>query len=157
MKNAVLFLGMLFICVMTGCQQGRQKSDTLRNDPAVAEDLEELWNDYIEVLNNRDFEKLITFFTDDYINMPYPGSTQTGREETIAFLKDFAENDNPTIMSYRRTEIYIHDSMAYEYGVIEISRIPVCGDQVIDQQRCFTVFKKDTGGRWRFHRWMGQP
>ncbi len=157
MKKLPVIFSAICIIFLQSCNQSSNKSDTLRNDPQVAADLAKLWDDYIKVSNKGDFDQLITFFTDDYVNMPFFGSAQTGREETIAFLKDFAENENPTIMKYERVELFIHNMMAYEFGMIEMSRIPSCGDQIISRQRCLTVFKKEPEGKWKFHRWMGQP
>ncbi len=42
----------------------------VKPDSEVASDLEQVWKDYILVSNSGDIEKLMAFFTDDYINMP---------------------------------------------------------------------------------------
>jgi len=157
MKNTSIIFSLICMVFVQSCNQSANQSDTLRNDPKDTEELSRLWDDYIKVSNKGDMDQLITFFTDDYVNMPAFGSTQTGREEVISFLRDFAENENPTIMKYERTELFVHNSMAYEFGMLEISRIPSCGDQIISRQRCLTVFRKDPEGKWKFHRWMGQP
>jgi len=141
---------------LQSCSNGSDKKDSAGFDPKAAEELRLLWDEYIKVSNKGDFDQLITFFTDDYVNMPFYGSTQTGREETIGFLKDFTEKENPSIFNYERTELFVHNTMAYEFGILEMSKIPSCGDQVIFKQRCLTVFKKDTDGKWKFHRWMSQ-
>ena len=157
MKKSIFLIYLIPVFCLHSCNNGSDKNDSAGYDPKVADELQMLWADYIKVSNKGDADQLVSFFTADYVNMPHFGSTQNGREETIGFLKDFAEKENPSIFNYERTELFVHNTMAYEFGILEMSKIPSCGDQVIFKQRCLTVFKKDSDGKWRFHRWMGQP
>lgn len=132
------------------------QTGSVKPDAEVAAELEQVWRDYIEVTNSDDIEKLMTFFTDDYVNMPSYNSTQNGKEETREFMKAFLENSKPKINWYRQSEAFVHGDMAYTFGTFEMVSNPggVAGKPVL--QRCITVYKKDGESKWKLYRWMGQ-
>lgn len=128
----------------------------VKPDSEIAADLEQVWKDYVNVSNSGDIDKLMTFFTDDYINMPAFNSTQNGKEETRKFMESFIENSKPTINWYKQSEAFVHENMAYAFGTFEMvfNTGEAAGKPVL--QRCITVYKKAADGKWILHRWMGQ-
>lgn len=127
-----------------------------KSDAEVANELLQVWKDYIQVSNTGDIDKLLTFFTDDYVNMPAFNSTQTGLKELEPFMKDFLVSFKPQITDYQQIEAFIHSNMAYAFGKFEMYTSPKGGQKVLGKQRCITVYKKDAEGKWKLYRWMGQ-
>ena len=129
---------------------------SLNSDAEVAKELLQVWKDYIQVSNTGDIDKLMTFFTDDYVNMPSYNSTQTGPAELRPFMKEFLETSKPQIIDYQQIEAFIHGNMAYTFGNVDMYITPRSGQKTIIKQRCITVYKKDAEGKWKLFRWMGQ-
>lgn len=128
----------------------------IKSDAETANELLQVWKDYIEVSNTGDVDKLMTFFTDDYVNMPEYNSTQTGLKELEPFMKDFLLNYKPQITDYQQIEAFVHHNMAYSFGKFDMYTTPKGGQKVLGKQRCITVYKKDSEGKWKLYRWMGQ-
>jgi ketosteroid isomerase-like protein len=124
-------------------------------DSEIARELDCVWQDYISASNSGDLDKTMTFLTEDYVNMPGYGSTQTGKEETRVFFKDLMDNLKLKVKWYKQSEVFVHGDMAYSFGSFEITRA-FDGKSVSVPQRCITVFKKGSDGKWRMYRWMGQ-
>lgn len=130
--------------------------EAVKSDTEIAKELLQVWKDYIQVSNTGDIDKLMTFFTDDYVNMPAYNSTQTGSKELEPFMKDFVLNFKPQITDYQQIEAFVHGNMAYAFGKFDMFTTPKGGQKVLGKQRCITVYKKDAEGKWKLYRWMGQ-
>jgi len=132
-------------------QNGEAKPDT-----KVKNELLQVWKDFIQATNSGDIDKLMTFFTDDYVNMPSFNSTQSNPEELKKFMKGFLEASKPNIINYQQIETYIHSDIAYEFGNLDMYNNPNGGQKMLIKQRCITVYKKNPEGKWKLYRWMGQ-
>lgn len=128
----------------------------VKSDAEIANELLQVWKDYIQVSNTGDIEKLLKFFTNDYVNMPSYNSTQTGPRELVPFMKDFLVNYEPQITAFQQIEAFIHGNMAYTFDKFEMYTTAKGGQKVLGKQRCITVYKKDAEGKWKLFRWMGQ-
>ena len=128
----------------------------VKSDAETANELLQVWKDYIEVSNTGDVDKLLTFFTDDYVNMPEYNSTQTGLIELEPFMKDFLLDYKPQITDYQQIEAFVHGNMAYAFGKFDMYATQKGSQKVLGKQRCITVYKKDAEGKWKLYRWMGQ-
>ena len=127
-----------------------------KSDTDTKKELLQVWKDYIDVSNSGDAEKLMNFFTDDYVNMPAYNSTQNTTAELKKFMTDFLKNSKPQILDYQQIETFIHGDMAYEFGKFDMYQNPQGDQQKLIKQRCITVYKKDADGKWKLYRWMGQ-
>jgi ketosteroid isomerase-like protein len=129
---------------------------SVKSDSETANELLQVWKDYIEVANSGDVDKLMTFFADDYVNMPSFNSTQTGLKELKPFMNELLVNNKPQITGYQQIEAFVHGNMAYTFGTVDMYNYPKGGQKTLFQQRCITVYKKDAEGKWKLYRWMGQ-
>jgi uncharacterized protein (TIGR02246 family) len=118
-----------------------------------------LWNDFIEVWERGDASALASFYTPDAKNMPSAGSTQNGTAEIEALFSNLFASSSDDVLSQTTDEIFFHDGMAYELGVLEFKRTPKSGEgePVVRRFRYASVLKQEPDGRWKFHRWLGQP
>ena len=128
----------------------------VKSDAEIADELLQVWKDYIQVSNAGDIEKLMTFFTDDYVNMPGYNSTQTGPRELEPFMKDFLVDNKPQITDFQQIEAFVHGNMAYTFDKFEMYTTANGGQKVLGKQRCITVYNKDAEGKWKLYRWLGQ-
>jgi uncharacterized protein (TIGR02246 family) len=154
MKNLLYLL--IVSCLLSSCKNKQDQTGTLKTDSEVIRELHQLWQDYIDVSNSGDLDKLMTFFTYDYVNMPSASSTQTGPDELRTFMSSFMTDSKPHIIHYLPIEDFVHDDMAYEFGKFDMYIMSEGSDSTMVSQRSITVFKKNPDGKWKFHRWMGQ-
>jgi ketosteroid isomerase-like protein len=113
------------------------------NEAEVANQLMRIWEGLYEGMNNKDIDKVMSYFTEDYINYPSYGSTQIGYEQTKPFLNSFIENRPYQEMDIEQIEVKVLGDFAFE----------VVKDE---NQRGFSIFQKQSDGSWKFYRWNGQ-
>ena len=155
MKNYFTLLFYLSLAILlTTCQQS-QEEKTQTTDAEVAKQIESLWKNYLDMWNSGNIDGCITFFTKDVINMPSYNSTQNNPEEIYAMFKEFT-SDATVKISYKPEELFVHDTMAYEFGILEQDITPTGKETVYQNLRCITVYKEQDDGSWKFFRWLAQ-
>jgi len=152
-KLTILFSLICFVFLIT-CKQEAKQTEPQKTGAEVALELQQVWKDYIEASNSENIDKAMTFFTEDYVNMPI-GMTQN-KEEVREMLTSYLENTEGAITDYKQLEVFYHGDMAYEFSTLKQEMTPPGGEMVKVNQRCITVFKKDDAGNWKFFRWMDQ-
>jgi len=140
-----------------GCTHHEAAETPVINTEQTAAELTSLWADYLDAWVRGDHETCLSFMTeDDYINMPSASYT-TDFEATGEMFINVFENNIIERADFTPIEVFVHDSMAYEFGYLDqvwISRST--GDTTQFKNRCFSVWKKTGDGSWRLHRWMAQ-
>jgi ketosteroid isomerase-like protein len=156
MKHLKTIAALLATTMLLGCnQQTTAPADTL-NKEEIARQLEENWNGFIVAFNQKDIDKVMSFLTEDYINMPAANWTQDYEGSKELFLSMMNDNIIET-NTYEQGEVFVHPDMAYEFGEIYMVLVSkTTGDTVINNPRTLTVWKKMDDGSWKLHRWMGQ-
>ena len=142
MKNIITLLTVIGLFLSTSCNQ-QKVVDNSENEAEVAEQLSQIWEEFNEAMNNKDIEKTMSYFTEDFINYPFYGSTQDGFEETKIFFKSFIENRPSQDLVYEQVEVKVLGDFAFEVALLT-------------GQRSFSIFKKQNDGSWKFYRWIGQ-
>ena len=156
MKPLTFLLILLSAIILLNCQPEKKSIESPINDAEVAEEISQVWADYIEYANNGNLDGALSMMTDDYVNMQASNSTQYGVEETKEFLVEWLENNTSEIVDYSQIELFVHDDMAYEFCFLEQKITPEGQESVNVKSRCLSVFKKQEDGSWKFHRWMVQ-
>ena len=156
MKPISFLIVLISLFFLTNCQQGDTQTNNSVSDAEVAEEIAQLWKDYIELANKGDVESLRSFFDDEHINMPSYEFTQYGGAETYEMIADFLKNNSNEISDYQQIEVFVHGDMAYEFATIEQITIQPDQDIIPYDQRCISVFKKQEDGSWKFYLWMAQ-
>lgn len=157
MKDLKILIPALF-CIMTlSCSQQEPAQTETINKEEVASSLKTLWTEYLKAWKNGDTEKCLSYMTaEDYINMPSNDATQNF-QETREMFNDVFENNRIESADYNQIEAFIHEDMAYEFGVLDQVWIAkATGDTVQLHGRCISVWKKMDEGAWKLHRWMSQ-
>ena len=156
MKPFTFLIALLSVIILMNCQQEKKQNENSKTDAEVAEEIVQVWADYIEYANNDNLDACMSMMTDDYINMASYNSTQYGIEETKEFTASWLENNTSEIVDYQQIELFVHDDMVYEFCMLEQKITPDGQETIIAKSRCLSVFKKQEDGSWKFHRWMVQ-
>ena len=134
-----------------------QSVNNTENETTVANQLSQIWKEYLEAIKNKDIDKVMSYHnTEDYINYPFYGSAQKGFEESKSFLKDFIENNTMGELNIEQIEVKVLGDFAFETALMEQKRTSEGESPIITKQRSFSIFKKQSDGSWKFYRWIGQ-
>jgi ketosteroid isomerase-like protein len=149
-----LALAALITC---GCTHHEATETPVINTEKTAAELTSLWADYLDAWKRGDHETCLSYMTeDDYINMPSLASTTDFAATGEMFINLF-ENNIIERADFTPIELFVHDSMAYEFGYLDQEWINrSTGDTMQFKKRCMSVWKKTVDGSWRLHRWMAQ-
>ena len=142
MKNLISSLIVLSLISLTSCMQ-QEVVENPEDEAKVAKELMVIWEGLYEGMNNKDIDKVMSYFTDDYVNYPSYGSTQVGHDQTRMMLNDFIQNRPYNEIDLEQIEVVVLGDYAYE----------VTQDE---NQRGFTLYQKQVDGSWKFYRWNGQ-
>lgn len=144
------------IVFLFSCHHEKQPSNTLQNEEEVSELLLTLNDQYAEALESSKADQCLSMMTPDYINYLTYHDTQN-RQAVDVMFHQIAQNMKLENVKFTRTEIFIHDDMAYEFGYFTQDITPKNGGEIqTSRARYITVFKK-INDKWLFHRWMPQP
>lgn len=156
MKKIVWVIAAIIVIMIASCQQ-KEVVDNIENEAKVAEQLLQIWKEYLEAIKNKDIDKVMSYHdAEDYINYPFYGSTQKGIEESKKFLKDFIENNTIEEVNIEQTEVTVLGNFAFEVAIMEQKHMQESDSSIITKQRSFSIFKKQSDGSWKFYRWIGQ-
>lgn len=156
MKRYIYLSAVTLIVTIFSCRTENSGSTVNETDRTTARELSELWDNFIREYNKPEINGLLTLLTDDFVYMPSFNTTVNGKESALGYFMNRKENQNSTLRSFTSHEIFTYPSSAYEIGILEISSVPSCGDQIITQQRLMLMYRKDPDGKWKFSRWMAQ-
>jgi uncharacterized protein (TIGR02246 family) len=134
------------------CLKGQKQ-----HQATVVEAIKETWNEYIELWKQGDATACAAFYTEDGINMPAYNSTQNGHVEVEALFVNFLSSTTVDEVIQNTNEVFVHDSMAYEFGSLEQTLHRQGREPVTVKNRYISVLKQQSDGSWKFHRWMSQP
>jgi ketosteroid isomerase-like protein len=156
MKHLGILTAFLVSTMFLACtNETTDPADTL-NKEEISNQINKNWDDFILAFTNGDIEKMMSFMTDDLINMPSFNLTQDF-EETKAMFQGMVDNFYFENNSYTQTEIFVYPDMAYQFGTIKMLLInKTSGDTVVNDNRSISVWKKMDDGSWKLYRWMGQ-
>lgn len=153
MKSNQFSLIFIACLMITSCQQADKSNKQSEED--VAEILESLNDEYAKALEAGDPEKCLDMMTPDYVNYLTYDNTQD-RKVVEEMFYAIAKNNKLSNVKFTRTELFIHDGMAYEFGYLTQDITPNdTGETRTAKNRHISVFKK-VDGKWKFHRWMPQ-
>ena len=156
MNHLKIFATLLAVLTLLGCNQGTTDPDDTIDKDEIARQLEDNWNEFLVAFTGGDIDKVMSYVTEDYINMPAASWTQDYQGSKELFLGMMNDNFIET-NTYKQGEVFVHPDMAYEFGEIYMVLVSkTSGDTVINNPRCLTVWKKMDDGSWKLHRWMGQ-
>lgn len=155
MRNSFLFnLPFMLLLIFTACKETESPADQAQQQAAAVEAIKETWHDYIELWQQGDAIACAAFFTEDAINMPSYNSTQNGRAELEAMFVDYLSSTTVDVISQTTNEVFVHNTMAYEFGSVEQKLQRQEAEPVIVKARYLSVFKKQPDGSWKWHRWF---
>jgi ketosteroid isomerase-like protein len=156
MKPFKIVTTIMISIMILGCTQKPAEPAVTLNKEEISDEILKNWNDFILAFNSGDIEKTMSYFTDDYINMPSFEVTQN-YEETKDMFQGMINNFSVETNTYKQTEIFVHPDMAYQFGNINMVLISrTTGDTVINRNRSVSVWKKTEDGSWKLYRWIGQ-
>ncbi len=156
MKHATFLIALLIFFILGDCQEGKSPVESTKSDAEVAQEIALVWQDFIDLWEKGDVNGCLKFMTNDYINMPSFESTQDFQETKEMFM-NLAENNTVDVIDYKQIEVFVHDNMAYEFGILKQNITPHGEESFNSIARFVTVFQKQEDGSWKFHRWMAQP
>jgi len=155
MKPASLLTTLICMFFFAACQQNPPPAESAINNQEVAQEIANVWKDYINKANSGDIKSLRAFFEDDHVNMPEYKFTQYGGDQTFEMIADFLSQFDNKITDYKQIEVFVHGNMAYEFAQLEQIAVSTDQDTIVSKQRCLSVFKKDNES-WKFYRWINQ-
>ncbi len=157
MRNSFLLnLSFVLLLIFTACKETESPADQAQQQAAVVEEIKETWHDIIKVWEQGDATACAEFFTEDAIHMPSYNSTSNGRAELEAGMVDYFSSTKVLAVSQTTNEVFVHDSMAYEFGSLEQKFQRQEAEPVVTKLRYLSVFKKQPDGSWKLHRWLAQ-
>lgn len=149
-------IAIVFVTVCASCQQTEKTKSTVQTDEEGAQILQTLNDEYAEAWENGETEKCLSMMTPDYVNYLTYGNTQN-RKAVEEMFYAIAQNNKLSNVKFTRTELFIHEDMAYEFGYLTQDITPNdTGETRTAKNRHISVFKK-VDGKWLYHRWMPQP
>ena len=144
------------ILVVISCQQTDRAKLTTQSDEEIAQIIQKINDDYARAWEEGEPEKCLAMMTSDYVNYLTYDNTQNRRAVEEMFYA-IAENNKLSNVKFTRTELFIHENMAYEFGYLTQDITPNdTGETRTARNRHISVFKK-VDGKWLYHRWMPQP
>ena len=158
-KLCLLILTAVLLFTVIACNDTPVPVDKAQQHAKVVQDIEQTWADHIKLWEQGDAKGCAAFYTEDMINMPSYNSTQNGLDELLDMFTDFMSKRKVDVLNQTTIEVFVHDSMAYEFGSFEqkITYKDTEREPVISKCRYISVFKKQPDGSWKWHRWMSQP
>lgn len=114
------------------------------------------WDAFEAAWESGDLDTVVGFYTDDVVNMPSLGQTQSGRAEIEAAFGELFDNGTFDIVERVTTEVGGQGTIAYELGTLEQTYTSNDGERAAYAMRYVSVFHLEPDGVWRFHRWMAQ-
>ena len=156
MKHFKFLTPLMVSILILGCTQKTTDTTDTLNKEEITSQINRNWDDFILAFKNGDIDKVMSYVTDDYINMPSFDMTQNN-EESKAMFQGMMDNNFIQWNTYKQTEIFVHPDMAYQFGLINmVLIIKTSGDTVINNNRSISVWKKMEDESWKLHRWMAQ-
>jgi ketosteroid isomerase-like protein len=156
MKNSTFLVSLVFLLSLVGCQQGLVENNKQESYTQVVKELDQLWANYFDASLKGDMATVLSFMTEDYKNLISTDVTQDF-QDTEEMVKNIMENYTWSRIDYERSELFVHDTMAYDIGFLDQTMISRDNQDTISaRNRCLTVFKKMDDGTWKLYRWMPQ-
>ena len=156
MKRLCLFTLTFFLVALISCKDETNSVDKAQHEEAVRKAIKQTWSQFIEKWEQGDATAMAALYTEDAINMPSLKSTQRGRVEIEAFFASFVAPNKFKIVSQITEEVFVHDNMAYEFGTNEVVNLSNNPPMKPVKTRYLAVFKQQSDGTWKVHRWLGQ-
>jgi len=157
MKHLKLLAPALLYAVTISCTHHEPVHTPAINKEEVSSELANLWAEYLVAWKAGDAEKCLSFMTaEDYVNMPSYDATQNFQETREMFINVF-ENNIIESADYKQIEVFVHEDMAYEFGLLyQVWIGKASGDTAQLHNRCISVWKKTDDGAWKLQRWLAQ-
>ncbi len=152
----ISFICLISLFVFYGCSQNQKPDLTAQDIAKVRKDIEQTWKQFIVKWEQGDAVAVADFYTDDAINMPLINLTQKGKDEIATLFTDMLSTNKIDVVSQNVNEVFVHENMVYEFGTLEQIVKPRDAEATTQKFRYISVFKKQSDGSWKFHRWMGQ-
>ena len=155
MKTFKCSLIIATVILINSCQQTDRAQSTVQSEAEIAQVIQKLNDDYAKAWEAGEPEKCLDMMTPDYVNYLTYDNTQN-RKAVEEMFYAIAENNKLSNVKFTRTELFIHDNMAYEFGYLTQDITPNDTRETrTAKNRHISVFKK-INGKWMYHRWMPQ-
>jgi ketosteroid isomerase-like protein len=111
----------------------------------VLRDLDDQWSAAAGV---KDFEKIVSFYSDDAVVMPPNAPRATTKEAIRTIWKDLLTDAS---ISWKTKEVEVAQSgdLAYSSGTYEVTLNDPTGTPVKDRGKYLEVWKKQADGTWK--------
>lgn len=148
---------LLLSACLIGCTQQAPTETITVDKEGVAAAIANIWADYLVAWKNGDAETCVSYLTPEgYINMPSYAQTTDFLETSEMFISVF-QNNIIDRADYEQLEVFVHEDMAYEFGLLDQQWIDrSSGDTTAFKNRFVSVWKKMEDDSWKLYRWMAQ-
>ena len=151
MKKLFMVLPLVFLlCFTFSCQQDEEVAEEPVVDvEAEIEAIKRFNDEWDAAMNAGDIEKLVSFFTDNAVNIPPNEPALIGKEAIREwFQQDFDQftmEEDGTVV-----DVQVAGDLAFTRGTWTIIRTPKAGGESLESKGCWvTIYRKQTDGTWK--------
>jgi ketosteroid isomerase-like protein len=120
----------------------------LAEDPKIEEALRDLDEQWSAAAGAKDFEKIVSFYSNDAVVMPPNAPRATTKEAIRTIWKDLLTDAS---ISWKTKEVEVAQSgdLAFSSGTYEVTLNDPTGTPVKDRGKYLEVWKKQADGTWK--------
>ena len=135
---------LVLLLISTSC---RTQTDTRAADEAALRKLDDEWS---KAIGARDFEKAMSYYSDDALVMLPDIPTLTGKESIRSLWKSMLESPSFTGgWTPAKVEVAGSGDLAYISGNYEFKEQDERGNPITDKGKYLEVWKKQADGNWK--------
>ncbi|MGV6831499.1 MAG: YybH family protein [bacterium] len=142
MRTTIIYVLLLSICL--GCS----KQNTI-SKKKVTKKISANWEGFIEAWEAENTDEVISFYTENGINIPPRGVQRVGRENIAKFYNVLFENNLSSKYQHNIISLEIADSIAIEHGEFEVDWVRNDSVNFKFNARSVTHWKQQKDGDWK--------
>ena len=151
MKKLLMIIPLvILLCFTFGCQQGGEVAEEpavdIEADTTALKKIEEEWT---AASISGDIDKLVSFFTDNAVNIPPNEPALIGKE---AIRSWFQQSSDQFTMEQEGTveDVQVSGDLAFTRGTETIIFTPKAGGESLKaKDRWVTIYRKQSDGTWK--------
>jgi len=151
MKKLLMIIPLvILLCFTFGCQQGGEVAE----EPAVdveadVEALKKIEEEWAAANTSGDIDKLVSFFTDNAVNIPPNEPALIGKEAIRdwfqQYFDQFTMEEDGTIV-----DVQVASDLAFTRGAFTSIQTPKAGGESLKSNGSWvTIYRKQSDGTWR--------
>ena len=164
MKNQMLVVSLvLLLCFTFGCQkQGEEAAKAPEvNVAADVAAVKALYDEWAQIYNKGDFERLVSiFYAENAMMMPPDEPICKGKDAILLWYQKAGELTDEHIDSYVFEDVRVSGKLAAVCGIDMDTSTPRGGGEAVKYSvKSLTVFERQPDGTWKclWETWNGNP